>query len=181
MPSCSPSAANAAWRVIVTRCAAAAPCVVAVRCAIVAATVRVVATTTAMTLAVLTFSAAAAEPGGSPASSFNAANATATDARPGPNTGGAERAIATARDRYNGDLVDVRRYAGRDQVSVPGLNRGSPPAHDGGPSSVVWEVRLLWPDARADDAQLLRIRVTGDGRFVSAEGHDLVRASRRPR
>ena len=76
----------------------------------------------------------------------------------------AARAIATARERFTGDLLDI----------VP------TEARPGEPPGQIWVVRLMSPDLRTSDAQVIQVRVDDDGRFLEASGRDLARAARPP-
>lgn len=101
---------------------------------------------------------------------------------------GADRAVAEARRRYLGDLLDVKSevVAAHDRRGmaaepgernpIDGLSSGRGPM---GPA-VIWEVRLLVPDAKSPGAQVIRVRFDDAGRFLEATGHDLAAAARRP-
>jgi hypothetical protein len=70
-----------------------------------------------------------------------------------------EQAVAAARDRYLGELIDVTTIVARPNE----------------PHGMVFEVKLL-----SADGQIVRVRIhAADGRFLEAAGHDLTKAQRK--
>lgn len=98
-----------------------------------------------------------------------------TGASPGS---GADQAVAEARRRYLGDLLDVKREDRPSPNRPDAANVPIPGAPI--PEAPTWEVRLLAPDANRAGAQVIRVRVDDAGRFLEANGHDLVSATRHP-